>query len=409
MESVIILWLLSFITMLGIGLIAPLMSKYAQSIGATNFEIGVIFGSFAIARTIAQIPVSYFSDKYGKKIFLLIGTFFYGVFTIMYPFVNSVFQLMILRTLNGIFSSFINPVAGAYVATVAPKEKLGEYMGLFNSAVSLGFSMGPLIGGIMAEYYGMKAPFYFCGLLSFISFIICYFKLKNIRVNKDGSFTYLSKLIVKHNKPSNKKSFSLEFLKNRCFLFACTINTLYIIVSTGIIAYLAIYASNFHMGLDQIGILIASTNLTSGALQRKFGKIFDSSTIYGNFTLYGGLLLGALGLYMVSMLNSLITFSSIFSPFIWMFIALEILAIGGAMCSPAINSLAMKDIDNEKKGMAMGLFTTSLNVGMFLGAILLGFLADLFGLSNMYKISAIALALTGIYSYFFIKKYKNKK
>ncbi|HIP16299.1 MAG TPA: MFS transporter, partial [Methanothermococcus okinawensis] len=61
-EVVIILWFISFITMIGIGLIAPLMSKYAQLLGASNFEIGIIFGSFALARTLAQIPVGYFSD-----------------------------------------------------------------------------------------------------------------------------------------------------------------------------------------------------------------------------------------------------------------------------------------------------------------------------------------------------------
>ncbi|AXI25933.1 MFS transporter [Methanofervidicoccus sp. A16] len=385
--------------MIGIGLIAPLMSKYAQLLGASNFEIGIIFGSFALARTIAQIPVGYLSDKYGKKIFLLIGTFFYGFFTILYPFANSVVHLMVLRILNGISSSFINPVAGAYVATVAPKGKLGEYMGLFNSALPLGFSLGPLIGGVIAKWYGIEAPFYFCGALSFVSFLVCLFKLKNIKINRDGSFTYVSKLIVKYEGSVKRGFFSTKFLRDRCFFSAYIINLIYYIVNTGIIAYLAVYASDY-IGLDQVGILIASTNLTMGALQRKFGEIYDRGGTYGTLLVCGGLLLSALGFYLLSIFSS---FFTTLSPILKIFSALELVAIGGAMYLPAVNSLAMKGVSMEDKGMAMGLFSTSLNIGMFLGAVVLGYLADLFGLSNMYKISSIILTVVGVFAYFYIR------
>jgi len=393
-ETVIILWFISFITMLGIGLIAPLISKYAQLLGASNFEIGIVFGSFALARTFAQIPVGYLSDRYGKKIFLLLGIFFYGFFTILYPFANSVIHLIVLRILNGISSSFINPVAGAYVATVAPRGKLGEYIGLFNSALPLGFSLGPLLGGIMARFYGIEAPFYFCGILSFISFFICLFKLKNIEIKRDGSFRYVSKLIVKYRGPLKRRFFSLEFLRDRHFRSAFIINMAYYVVNTGIIAYLVVYVSDY-LGLDQVGILIASTNLTMGALQRKFGEIYDRTG--GTLLICGGLLLSALGLYLLSIFPQYLT---TVSPILKIFSALELVAIGGSMYLPAVNALAMKGIDIGEKGAAMGLFTTSLNIGMFLGAVVLGYLADLFGLSNMYKISSLILTAVGLYSYF---------
>ena len=396
-ETVIILWLISFITMLGIGLIAPLMSKYAQTLGASNFEIGVIFGSFALARTFAQIPVGYLSDRYGKKVFLLIGTFFYGFFTLLYPFAKSVIHLIVLRILNGISSSLINPVAGAYVATVAPREKLGEYIGLFNSALPLGFSLGPLVGGMIAKWYGIEAPFYFCGALSFLSFLICLFKLKNIRINRDGSFTYVSKLIVKEEGTVKGTFFPLKFLRDRCFLSAFMVNLAYYVVNTGIIAYLAVYVGDY-IGLDQVGILIASTNLTLGILQRKFGEIYDKTG--GIFLIYGGLLLSALGLYLLSISPQYLKSTPLL---LKMFSALELVGIGGAMYLPAVNSLAMKRVDIEEKGAAMGLFTTSLNIGMFLGAVLLGYLADLLGLSNMYKVSSLILILVGVYLYLHIR------
>ena len=375
MEIVIILWITTFITMLGIGLIAPLMSIYAKELGASNFEIGLIFGSFAIARTIAQIPIGSLSDKYGKKIFILIGTFFRGVFTLMYAFVSSVIGLLFVRIFNGAFSSFITPVAGAYVATIAPREKLGEYMGIFGSAIGLGFAMGPLIGGFLAEWYGIRTPFYFCGALAFLAFLVSYFKLKNVVVNKDGKYEYISDCVVKGNS-SNKELISFEFLENKYFLISYIINTSYMAITAGIIGYLAVYASNYNIGVAYVGFLIASTNLVMGALQRKFGKIYDK---LGNPIIYIGLIIGALGVYGLSISHS----------FINMFLSLIIMALGGAMYVPAINALAMKEIPHHKKGGAMGFFTTSLNIGMFIGAVVLGFVADYVGLSNMYKFSAM--------------------
>jgi len=290
-------------------------------------------------------------------------------------------------------------VAGAYVATVAPKGKLGEYMGLFNSALPLGFSLGPLIGGVIAKWYGIEAPFYFCGALSFLSFLVCLFKLKNIKINRDGSFTYVSKLIVKYEGSVKRGFFSTKFLRDRCFFSAYIINLIYYVVNTGIIAYLAVYASDY-IGLDQVGILIASTNLTMGTLQRKFGEIYDRGGTYGTLLVCRGLLLSALGFYLLSIFSS---FFTTLPPILKIFSALELVAIGGAMYLPAVNSLAMKGVSMEDKGMAMGLFTTSLNIGMFLGAVVLGYLADLFGLSNMYKISSIVLTVAGVFAYFYIR------
>jgi MFS family permease len=395
MEIVVVLWITTFITMLGIGLIAPLMSIYAKKMGASNFDIGLIFGSFAIARTIAQIPIGNLSDKYGKKIFILIGTFFCGVFTLMYAFVNSVAGLLLVRIFNGAFSSFITPVAGAYVATIAPKGKLGEYMGIFGSAIGLGFSTGPLIGGFLAEWYGIRTPFYFCGALTFIAFMVAYFKLKNVVVDKDGKYEYSSNFIVKGNN-ANKKLISFEFLKNKYFSISYIINMSYMAITAGIMGYLAVYASNYGIGMAYVGFLIASTNLVMATLQRKFGKVYDK---VGTPVIYIGLIIGALGVYGISISHS----------FVEMFLSLIVMAFGGAMYVPAVNALAMRDIPHHKKGGAMGFFTTSLNIGMFIGAVFLGYIADQIGLSNMYKLSAMVPLLVCVGTYLVVGfKIKNK-
>lgn len=78
MNGIYVLWITIFVTMLGIGLIAPLLAIFAKSYGLSNFQIGLIFGSFALVRTIFQLPAGTLSDTYGKKYFWLQEHFFTG-------------------------------------------------------------------------------------------------------------------------------------------------------------------------------------------------------------------------------------------------------------------------------------------------------------------------------------------
>ncbi|WP_423792912.1 MFS transporter [Methanocaldococcus indicus] len=373
-KNILVLWLTTFITMLGIGIIAPILSIYSKILGASNLEIGLIFGSFALARTLAQIPIGYLSDIYGKKIFIVIGTFFCSVFTTAYAFVHTVYELIVVRMLNGAFSSFITPVAGAYISTIAPKDKHGEYMGIFGSSLALGFALGPLFGGFLAQI-NITLPFYFCGAITFIAFLLCLFKLKNIEV-VDGKVRFTNKLILYNKKLKSNKVIPTDFFKNRRFSLAYILNLLYISAMSGIMVYLSLYAYSLKLSLASIGFLISYTNILSGMTQRKFGGFYDK---YGKKVAYYGIVLITLGLI-------LLTISKNFTDLL---LDLTFFSIGGAIFSPAVNSIAMEKIDIEKKGSAMGLFTTSLNIGMLVGAIILGFIADLFGIKTMYLLVGI--------------------
>ncbi|XRO75070.1 MFS transporter [Methanocaldococcus sp. 28A] len=376
-KNVFVIWITTFTTMLGVGFIAPIMAIYAQTLGATNLQIGLIFGSFALARTVAQIPVGVLSDIYGKKFFIVCGTFFYGVFTLMYNFVSTVLGLLIVRTFTGIFSAFVTPVAGSYIAAIAPKTRLGEYMGIFNSAITLGFGVGPFIGGFLADIYGIKTPFYFCGFLGILAAIISYMKLEDIVFNENTK---------NRNIKNISNLFSFEFLKNRNFLASFIINTSNVMINAGIFAYLALYATNYDITLTQVGAMIASTNILMALLQRTFGKLYDK---FGNVMIIIGIFIISFGMYLLS----------ISTTFLSMIISLIIVAVGSSISSTATTSLAVKDIPTHRKGEAMGLFTTSINIGMFIGAVSFGFLADILGIANMYKFSSIFSIIVGIISY----------
>ncbi|MDK2790779.1 MAG: hypothetical protein PWP15_1288 [Methanothermococcus sp.] len=384
-DDIFVVWVTTFVTMLGVGLIAPLMAIYAQSLGATNLEVGIIFGSFALARTMAQLPVGSLSDVYGKKIFMVIGTLFYGISTLFYNFVSTIAGLLVVRVFTGVFSSFITPVAGSYVATIAPKARMGEYMGVFNSAITLGLGVGPLVGGTLADIYGIEAPFYVCGILGILASIIAYTRLKDINVYGGSEENSIGE-VMKIN-----RLFSLEFLKNRNFLASFIINVSNMMINASVMAYLALYAIQYGVTPTYVGFMIATMNFLMAFLQKRFGILYDK---IGSRVIIFGIAIMVSGIYLLSMSDS----------FIKMLFSLITAAIGASISAPAVMSLAINEIPLNRKGEAMGLFTTSINVGIFVGAISSGIIADYLGITNMYKVAALFSLIVSTVGYLLIEK-----
>ncbi|RLI01066.1 MFS transporter, partial [Candidatus Bathyarchaeota archaeon] len=124
--------------MLGLGFIAPLLPIYATSLGASGFEIGVIFAAFAVVRAATMIPFGSLSDIFGRKFFIVLGMGVYVLASITYVLSKTVLQLIFCRILHGIASALVVPAAMAYVADVSPEDRRGEAMGLFNTALFAG-------------------------------------------------------------------------------------------------------------------------------------------------------------------------------------------------------------------------------------------------------------------------------
>ena len=136
-----------FATIMGVGIVVPLLPVYAHQLGAGGFTIGMIFGAFSISRTIL---VSFFgrkSDQLGRKPFIVTGLLLYGMVSIAFIFFSSIPALIIIRFFQGIASAMLMPVILAYIGDITPPGSEGGVMGVFNMSTFLGLSVGPLMGG----------------------------------------------------------------------------------------------------------------------------------------------------------------------------------------------------------------------------------------------------------------------
>jgi MFS family permease len=179
-----ILALSIFSSMLGVGIISPLLPLYSEKLGANDIWIGIIFASFFISRTIITPTIGKLADRRGPKLLLSIGLLGSAIISLGYIWADSPSQLTLVRLIHGVASGMIQPIAQAYVGDISPEGEEGKWMGYYNTAFFSGFGCGPLMGGALTDHFGMIFSFSAMGGLNLLAFLVVAFRLPEIRHTK---------------------------------------------------------------------------------------------------------------------------------------------------------------------------------------------------------------------------------
>ncbi len=160
------LFLAVAVALLGLGVISPILPLYMRTFGASGVELGLVFAAFAVARFLGAPLFGRLSDRLNRKPLILIGLGLYALVSVAYALAQSLWQLGLLRLVQGLASTLVTPQAQAYVAERTPPGREGRTLNLFYTAQFVGLGLGPLLGGSLAEHFGLTAPFYAMGLLT---------------------------------------------------------------------------------------------------------------------------------------------------------------------------------------------------------------------------------------------------
>lgn len=130
-KSFAILFVSLFVSMLGLGVVSPLMSVYAESLGVTGVWLGVIFSGFNLSRAFVMPVVGGLSDRWRRrKLFLALGMMFFGLASVGYVLSKEAVHLFFARFLQGFGAGMVLPIATAYVGDFMPRGREGTYIGL---------------------------------------------------------------------------------------------------------------------------------------------------------------------------------------------------------------------------------------------------------------------------------------
>jgi DHA1 family multidrug resistance protein-like MFS transporter len=117
------------------------------------------------------------ADKYGRKPMVLRALLMIGVMQVAIAFVTDIYWLVGLRVIMGIFAGF-TPMAMALAISVGPREKMAHAIGLVQAATFLPLAIGPTIGGVLSDTYGLRFNFVLTGVLLVIPALLLHVMVK---------------------------------------------------------------------------------------------------------------------------------------------------------------------------------------------------------------------------------------
>lgn len=163
----------------GFSTIFPFLPLYVKALGSstgTSLELlaGLVFSSQAFTMMFASPLWGAVADRFGRKPMVERAMFGGAVTVLAMGFVASAEQLVVLRAVQGLITGII-AASNALVAASVPRDRLGQSMGIMQTALWSGQALGPLLGGVMADTFGYRAAFVVTGVMLFAAGLLVTF------------------------------------------------------------------------------------------------------------------------------------------------------------------------------------------------------------------------------------------
>jgi DHA1 family tetracycline resistance protein-like MFS transporter len=376
-KSLLTIFLVVFIDLLGFGIILPLLPYIAEKYLASPFQIGMLTATYSFFQLIASPILGRLSDRYGRKKLLIISQLGSAVGYLILGLAGNLPLLFLSRIIDGATGGNIS-IAQAYIADVTTKENRARGMGMIGAAFGLGFIFGPAIGGFLSRF-SYSAPAYFATAISLLTVLTTIFFLKET-VNE------------KQAKVSPKTRLNFEEFRNILSIYPIGILILiFFVVNLASSIQQGNFAlwtqKTFNYGPTQNGWLFAYIGIIAVLVQLKFlpflTKKFNEKNI-----LYISLVFLFLGLVLIPLIPTPI----------FLYVSLFFLPFGMGLSNPTIQALASENVPKEEYGGTLGFLQSAGSLGRIIGPIVGGIIFQSLGKDNAFYFAGFTVLIILIYS-----------
>ena len=319
--------------------------------GAGGRQLGLLVASFALMQFIAGPIWGRLSDRLGRRPVLLITIAGNTVAMLLLGFADSLEALFAARILSGTFAGNLG-VATAYIADATDEKDRARWMGLIGASFAVGFTLGPLIGGV-ASLWGYGAPMFVAAGLSGLNLIQAFVRLEESPRRSSPDDASLSRFAALRL-PGVGRLATTNFV----FGFAVTqLETIFALYMLQRFGYDAL----------QVGLILFAMAIVMGGIQG--GGMRRLSTRFGerSLTISGAVLLTA-GFAATPLMPSVS----------WLLAAITALAVGRALLQPSLMTLVSFQTTDESRGSVMSTFQSAASLARVVGPLLAGHAFDLF-------------------------------
>jgi len=376
------MWFANFFIASSMTMVLPFLSLFIETFGnypeayVQNWA-GWTFGITFVAAFIFAPIWGRVGDKYGRKKLLIFFATGLGLSIFLMGLATSVWQLFILRLVMGIFTGFI-PMSQALIATQTPEDVAGKVLGTLQTGSITGNLMGPMFGGVLADFLGYGATFQLTSFSVILSAIIVLFGIKEMKLKTSTE---------ESNKIYSSKEVILHIVKHPVLLIVLLLSTLIQLAHFSVQPILSLYVAEIN-GTANIaffsGIAFSAAGLGNLLMSRRLGKLGDR---IGYIKILIALLFMA----------GIVYLPAAFVTNIWQLVSIRFLlgiAIGGIV--PLRVAYIRHEAPLSMQGEVLGYNTSLRFLGNIIGPALGGMLSGMYGFSSVFFITSALLIISGV-------------
>ena len=354
-RQLIFIFITILIDVIGLGIIIPVIPKLIQELSGEGLSEASRYGgwlmfSYAIMQFLFSPILGGLSDKFGRRPVLLISLFGLGIDYIFMAWAPSMTWLFLGRIIAGISGASFT-TATAYIADISEPEKRAQNFGLVGAAFGLGFIIGPVVGGISAQW-GSRIPFIAASVLTLMNFLYGYFFIpESLDSNNRRNFEW---------KRANPVSSLLNLKRYPAVSSLAACLMLMYIASHAVQSNWSYYTMlkfswNEAMVGYSLGFVGVLVSLVQGGLIRiVIPKIGQVKSIYAGLAFY------AIGLLLFAFASSS-----------WMMYAFLIPYCLGGLAGPALQGYISNHVPANEQGELQGALTSLISVTSIIGPVLM--------------------------------------
>lgn len=365
-RDIVLLSMVVFFSDLSNSTSIPVFPGYAQGLGASLSMIGSFSSVAGIAALLMAVPLGRLSDRYGRRTLMIPGLVLLALVPIAYIMSTSPYHFYPIRVIYALACGMIFNQGFLLISEVSPPNIRSTAQGLYMTCMGLGFTVGPLIGGFAAKYYGVKTSFMAASVAAVLGLIAV--------------------SLVKEDKAAiqERQRTKLDFrdlLKNIHLVLGCLSNFLNSMMFNAMMLFFPVFGKENGFDESQIGLGLTVRGAASTVVRLPVGALAKNVKVFT--MMLGAILLSGASIYGLSNMTL----------FMGMAVLLGLQGIAYGVFLTSGNIYIADESPIELRGTAMGMYSMFGNVSNIVNPLILGFLADTIGVKGAFQFTAGVAAL----------------